>query len=292
VFIYCAANREEAIMIPSLKNKVTLITGAAAPGSAGVGVAIAHLFARSGAKLLIAGLPGDPVPELVDQLRRWGARAEPFIGDVAFETQAEACIQTARDIYGRLDVLIHQTLSPLLPIPTRGHRITDFDHTIYSGIRSVFLTTRFALPYLIESKGSILAPGAESSGLGIALNPVHAATQAWVQAFIKGVAAEHAKLGVRANCVAHGPVTNDWTEEFADYDPDTEQAVLSATPLGRRADPAEVANVYAFLASDEASYVTGALYPADGGLSIGSISTDARHIHSEKIRGRNIDSEI
>ena len=90
-----------------------------------------------------------------------------------------------------------------------------------------------------------------------------------MHAFMKGVAVEQAQYGVRANCVCPGPIDTAWTRRGeGPMTKEDEKMITSATPLGRRGTPEEVANVYLFLASDEASYVTGALYPVDGGITV------------------------
>jgi len=94
-------------------------------------------------------------------------------------------------------------------------------------------------------------------------------TKAFIHALMKGVALEQAAHGVRANCVCPGPIDTAWTHhETGVMDEQTEQTYIASTPLGRRGTPEEIANVYAFLASDEASYVTGALWLADGGITV------------------------
>ena len=99
-------------------------------------------------------------------------------------------------------------------------------------------------------------------------NAPYGGTKGFLHAFMKGIAVEQAKHGVRANCVAPGPIDTAWThKETGPMDKKDEKSLLAATPLGRRGTPEEVANVYLFLASDEASYVTGALFPVDGGIT-------------------------
>ena len=113
------------------------------------------------------------------------------------------------------------------------------------------------------------AAGSESGFLGIPQNTVYGGTKGWVHAFMRGVAVEQAKYGVRANCVCPGPIDTAWTHrETGPMDRKMEETLIAATPMARRGTPEEVANVYLFLASDEASYVTGALWVVDGGITV------------------------
>jgi NAD(P)-dependent dehydrogenase (short-subunit alcohol dehydrogenase family) len=129
--------------------------------------------------------------------------------------------------------------------------------------------TKLALPHLREQRGNIISTGSEAGELGLAFNTVYGGTKAWIHAFTRGVAVEQAKYGVRANCVCPGPIDTAWThKETGPMSKQMEKQLIQATPLGRRGTPEEVANVFAFLASDEASYVTGALYFVDGGITV------------------------
>jgi hypothetical protein len=105
--------------------------------------------------------------------------------------------------------------------------------------------------------------------IGLAQNTTYGGTKGWMHAFMRGVAVEQAQNGVRANCVCPGPIDTAWThKETGPMDDEMEKNLIQAVPLARRGTTEEVANVYAFLASDEASYVTGALYVVDGGTTI------------------------
>jgi NAD(P)-dependent dehydrogenase (short-subunit alcohol dehydrogenase family) len=129
--------------------------------------------------------------------------------------------------------------------------------------------TRLALPHLQKTRGNIISAGSESGMIGLAQNTPYGGTKGWIHAFTRGVAVEQAQNGVRANCVCPGPIDTAWThKETGPMDEQMEKSLIQATPLARRGTPEEVANVYVFLASDEASYVTGALYTVDGGTTI------------------------
>jgi len=249
-----------------LNGKIAIITGA----GTGIGEAIAHKFAKEGAAVVLNGLPGDPVDDVVMRIRSHGSRAVSYLGDVSEEAHARGCVQAAIDSFGRLDVLINNAGTFPVTSELQDYPIEAFDMMTRANTRSVFLMTRYALPHLQKTRGCVVSAGSESGLIGIAENAPYGATKGWIHAFMRGVAVEQAKYGVRANCVCPGAVDTAWThKETGPMDKKMEKMTVEATPMGRRGTVEEIANVYAFLASDEASFVTGALWVADGGITIG-----------------------
>lgn len=251
-------------MTETLQDKVAVVTG----GAVGIGAAVAKKFASLGAHVVVQGLPGDPVREVVLEIQQSGHRADEFIGDISVEAYAEECINFATSFDGRLDILVNAAGAPLAELPVDHHRVSDFDHMIYANLRSVFLMTKFALPYLQQSAGVILSLGADHFSTTMNLNPVYSATQAWIHAFMKGVALEGAAFSVRANTVSAGLMESRTLAAMFDVDPKSMDNLLVSTALRRRGSPEEISSVFAFLASEKASYITGGLFTVDGGLSL------------------------
>ncbi len=252
-------------MAGRLEGKAAIVTG----GATGIGEAIVHKFAREGAQVVVAGLPGDPVEDVVKALRGSGARAEPFIGDVAEEQQAKACVAAAIDAFGKLDVLVNNAgVFPEIA-ELQDFSVDAFDYIVRNNIRSAFLMTKYALPHLRKARGNVISTGSEAGAMGEPTAAPYGGSKAFLHAMMRGVAYEQGKYGVRANCVCPGPIDTAWThKETGPMNDMMEQQTLAGTVLGRRGTPEEMANVFAFLASDEASYVTGALWYADGGTTI------------------------
>lgn len=248
-----------------LKNKVAIVTG----GATGIGEAISKKFAKEGALVIVNGYPEDPVNEVVDEIKKEGLKAVAFVADISIEENARECIDFATRMYGKLDVLINNagTFPEMNEIDSFSTEA--FEYMLKNNIKSAFLMTKYAIPKLQETKGCIVFAGSESGQLGLAKNAPYGGTKGFMHAFMKGVAVEQAQHGVRANCVCPGPIDTAWTRKSeGPMSREDEKMLISATPLGRRGTPEEVANVYLFLASDEASYVTGALYPVDGGITV------------------------
>jgi NAD(P)-dependent dehydrogenase (short-subunit alcohol dehydrogenase family) len=251
-------------MTDRLSGKVAIVTG----GGTGIGEAICRQFAREGASVIVNGLPNDPIDDVVAAIEADRGRALAFAGDVSNELVARTCVATAIEHFGKLDVLINNAGVLLVNAPTEDLPVDKFDEQLRCNVRAAFLMTKFALPHLRKTRGNVICAGSEGGINGQPRNTPYGGTKGFLHSFMMGVAVEQAQYGVRANCVCPGPIDTSWThKETGAVDEQIEQALISATPLGRRGTAEEVANVYAFLASDEASFVTGALWLVDGGIT-------------------------
>jgi NAD(P)-dependent dehydrogenase (short-subunit alcohol dehydrogenase family) len=252
-------------MAGRLDGKVAIVTGA----GTGIGEAIAHKFAVEGARVLAAGLPDDPVIDVVEAIRARGATAEAFTGDLSEELKAEECVAKAVEAFGTLDILINNAgVFPEIA-ECQDHSIEGFDYILRNNIRTAFLMTKYALPLLQKTRGVVISTGSEAGEVGEPTAAPYGGSKGFLHAFMRGIAYEQGKYGVRANCVCPGPVDTAWThKETGPMNAQMEKQTLAGTVLGRRGTPEEIANVFAFVASDEASFITGALIFADGGTTI------------------------
>src|SRR5437762_2072509 len=190
-----------------LRDKVALVTG----GGTGIGEAICKVFANNGAKVVVNGLPGDPVEDVAREITDLGAAAVAHSGDIATLEGAESAVQAAISSFGKLDIVVAN--AGLLPEPAevQDMSLERFDEVLHSNVRGVFLTTRAALPELRKTKGSLITLGSEAGLLGQEQMVTYGASKGWITAFTRGVAAEQAKYGVRANVVAPGPIDTEMT---------------------------------------------------------------------------------
>jgi NAD(P)-dependent dehydrogenase (short-subunit alcohol dehydrogenase family) len=268
-----------------LFDKVAIVTGA----GTGIGEAIALKFAQEGARLLLVGLPDDPVDDVARMINGAGGFAEVYLGDIAEEHHARGAVEACIGAYGRIDILINNAGVFLAVAETQDYPVDKFDETLRANVRSVFLMTKFALPHLQKVHGNIVATGSEAGMIGHPKNTMYGGTKAFIHSFIRGVAAEQVSYGVRANCVCPGPIDTAWTHKSTGpMDAELTAMLPLATPMGRRGTPEEVANVFCFLASDEASFVTGALYTVDGGITIskGPVGAKASSFFKKEPKGK------
>ncbi|MER2998519.1 SDR family NAD(P)-dependent oxidoreductase [Pontibacter populi] len=248
-----------------LKGKVAIVTG----GGSGIGEAICKKFAREGASVIVAGFPEDPVEAVTKEIQKEGGAALSFTADISTETNAKRCVETAVSQFGKLDILVNN--AGVFPEVNMLQDFSEeaFEYMLKNNVKTAFVMSKAALPELHKTKGNIVSAGSEAGVLGIANNTPYGGTKGFIHAFMRGLAVEQAQFGVRCNIVGPGPIDTAWTHESTGpMDSKMVKMIKEATPMGRRGTPEEVANVYLFLASDEASYVTGATYMVDGGITI------------------------
>ncbi|MEG9326489.1 SDR family oxidoreductase [Salinimicrobium catena] len=268
-----------------LEKKVAIVTG----GATGIGEAISKLFAREGAKVLVVGMQQDPVKDVINEIKKEKGVAIGYSADISSEEDAKGAVEAAVKNWGRLDILINNAGVYPEVNSLESYSVEAFDNLLKNNIRTAFLMMKYALPELKKTRGCIVSAGSEAGKIGLANVTPYGGTKGFMHAFMKGVAVEQAKNGIRANCVAPGPIDTAWThKETSGINKTMEKQLIQATPMGRRGSPEEIANVYLFLASDEASYVTGAVYSADGGVTVakGAVGGDVPSKLAKEPKGK------
>ena len=248
-----------------LRGKVAIVTG----GGAGIGEAVVLRLAEDGASLVVSGLPDDPIEDVAAAARELGADAVTCAGDLADEDIARRCAALATSTFGRLDVLVNNAATQPAARPTAETPAEELDRLYRANVRSLVLMTKHAIPALRESRGVVLTAGSTAGVSGIPSMTIYGGTKGFATSFTLGLAAELAPDGVRAVVVVPGPTDTGQTRpERGPISEEAAESVVHAALLGRRATVEEIANVYAFLASGEASFVTGAVWVVDGGMGI------------------------
>jgi len=245
-----------------LKDKIALITGA----GSGIGEATAKTFAREGATVVVVDLNEDGAARVVSEIRKAGGAAESLRADVGVPAEIEGMIKFARDRFGRLDVLhnnaIFTTVGRIGEISLEG-----WQKTIDVGLTAYWYATKCALELMLPVRKGAIVNTASVSGLaGDYTLGAYNAVKAGVVNITRVTGIEYARKGIRCNAVCPGPIGTPPLLRMEDSRPDIVARIREAIPMGRLGEPQEIANVVLFLASDEASFVTGTFLVADGGL--------------------------
>lgn len=249
-----------------LDGKVALVTG----GASGFGEATAALWAREGAQVLVADVSESGAKRVAEAIRKAGGRAEPFRADVSKAPEAEAMVKAAVKAFGRLDVLFNNAgiLGPR-GVYTSELPVAEAERLLSVNVMGVFLGTRYAIPEMLKGGGgSIIATGSDSAFLGNRGLSVYCATKGAVLAFMRVVAMEYARQGIRANTVSPGAGRTPMHAALIDGDKEAWRQVEEAIPVGRSCYPEDLAKAALFFASDDSKYITGANLMVDGGWSV------------------------
>lgn len=247
-----------------LRGKSAVVTGSAM----GIGRATAELFAGEGARLVLTDIQGDPLLALADELRRGGAEVQTVVGDVSVEEEARRMIAAAAEHFGRLDVLVANAGIIALG-DVMETTAADWDQVMAVDGRGMFLTCKFAIEAMLPTGGGAIVCLSSISGLaGQKRQASYGPAKFVASGLAKHLAVEWADRGIRVNAVAPGTIRTERVIELRDEPGGAEylDGVQAMHPMGRLGEPAEVARAIAFLASDEASFITGAVLPVDGGF--------------------------
>jgi len=246
----------------NFQDKVVLITGA----SGGIGRAIAKKFSQDKAKLALNDIAQseEGLKSLVEELKKMGAQVKYFLADISKYEEVEKMMAEIQKEFGKLDVLVNnagviadRTLAKMTK--EEWQKVIDVDLT------GIFNCSKLALPLLIPNQGKIISISSIVGQRGNFGQTNYAAAKAGIIGFTKSLSKEVGRFGVRVNAICPGLIETKMTETIPDQ---MREAVKRLTSLGRMGKPEEVANLIAFLASDESSFITGAIISIDGGLAI------------------------
>jgi NAD(P)-dependent dehydrogenase (short-subunit alcohol dehydrogenase family) len=250
---------------------IAIVTG----GATGIGRAIAIRLASEGATVIVADVNADFGAATERDLRELSAQSRFIACDVSKSADVRAMVDAVMGDHGRIDVLVNDAGIPgaLVPIDQLDEDV--WDRVIAVNLRGVFLCTKYALRGLSAApRGAIVNIASTFGMIGAPNTPAYAASKGGVIALTKQLAVDLGPRGIRVNAVSPGYVDNDMDQRRTRMTPEAAEANLAARedaaalqPIGRQADVAEIAAAVTFLASDDASFMTGALVPVDGGCT-------------------------
>ena len=246
-----------------LEGKVAIITG----GAHGMGAVEAILFAKEGAKVVVADIREDDARKVEAEIAEAGGEAMVVILDVSKEDQWEQAIADVIAKFGKLDILVNNA-----GISGSGEKdfgsTAAWDQLMDINAKSVFLGMKHAIPEMEKVRGGAIVNISSISGMvgQSYVHPGYNASKGAVRLVTKAAAVQHAKSGIRVNSVHPGSMPPMLTSG-ARGDGGSQDARMSAIPMGREGQPIEVANAVLFMASDEASYITGTELMVDGGFT-------------------------
>jgi len=244
-----------------LEGKVAIVTG----GGSGIGREIAILFSREGASVVVADYKEDAVEDTEKKINASGGNAISFKVDVTQPVQVERLVERALEAYEDVDILVNSAGTLFFGTILDTDEKT-WDRVIATNLTGTYLCSRAVLPHMIRHGGGSIVNMSSSTGAHDAVgnSAAYVASKGGVALLTKAMAVDHAKDNVRVNAIAPGPtdtsmLRDNVTAEFL------KKFVMDTIPMQRLGKPSEIASTALFLASDEASFITGAVIPVDGG---------------------------
>jgi NAD(P)-dependent dehydrogenase (short-subunit alcohol dehydrogenase family) len=248
-------------MTGRLEGKTAVVTG----GCSGIGLATARRFAEEGAKVVIGDVDDSRGPDVAEELGGTYLHT-----DVTDKEQVDALFATAKSTYGSVDIAFNNAgISPPDDDSILTTELEAWRKVQEVNLTSVYLCCKAALPYMLEQKkGSIINTASFVAVMGAATSQIsYSASKGGVLSMSRELGVQFAREGVRVNALCPGPVNTPLLRELFASDPERAARRLVHVPLGRFAEPEEMANAVLFLASDESSFITASTFLVDGGIS-------------------------
>ena len=246
-------------------DRVVVVTG----GGSGLGRHLSSRFAAEGAAVVVVDVSETAAGEVADEISGGGDRALAVKADVADRVEVEAMVGLARREFGPVDVLVNNaaraTDKDLLDLDDE-----QWESDVSVALKGSFLCARAVLPDMTARGSGVIINVSSVNALGYFGNEAYSAAKAGVLSLTRSLAVRYGPSGVRANAVVPGTLRTPAWEERRRSDPEIFERVAAWYPLGRVGEPEDVANAALFLASDEASWITGVALPVDGGLLAGN----------------------
>jgi NAD(P)-dependent dehydrogenase (short-subunit alcohol dehydrogenase family) len=250
-----------------VEGKVAIVTGA----GSGIGRASAMLLAKEGAKTVVVDRNAEAGEETVRMIREAGGEAIFVKADVSEAEDIKKMVKTAVSTYGKLNILFNNAGFIHEVAPTADASEEVFDETIATNLKGAFMGMKYAIPEMLRiGGGSIINIASIAGTKGVTNAPAYAASKGGVLALSRATAIEYATQNIRVNCISPGTISTPAMAALMKDDPEIKRNYEEAVPQGRLGRPDEVAQVVLFLASDEASHVTGEKLAIDGGLEADS----------------------
>lgn len=244
-----------------LSDKIALVTGA----SRGIGAAAARLFAQEGATVVLAARTESALKAVAADI----PGASYVVADLGDVASVERAVATVVERHGRLDIAFNNAAVGVPPHPIADFPEDDFDLVMRVNLKGVFYAVSAEVKAMIHSGGgAIVNTSSVGSLIGNPALPAYGAAKRAVNSITESAAVTYAPAGIRVNAIAPGLTITEMVEEWNQHDPGVIERIISGTPLGRAAAPAEIAESAAWLLSDRASYVTGVVLPVTGGTAV------------------------
>lgn len=245
-----------------LQDKVAIVTGS----TSGIGIGIAKMFAREGAQVVVCGRRENKGQEVVDAIVAEGGKASFHFHDITDLAATDALIADTVEQYSKLDILVNNAANVALKDGRIDELTVDmWDAIFQSDLRGTFYACKVALPELAKTNGNIVNIGSMASCGGDLGSTAYACAKAGVDMLTKMIALQYGKQNIRCNCVRPGLIVTPQNEAKV---PDAlKQIFLDNIEITRYGSPEDIAGMVTYLASDEASYVTGQIMTCDGGMN-------------------------
>ncbi len=245
--------------------EVVLVTG----GSSGIGRAAALAFAAQGARVVVASRRTEQSAETVSLIQAAGGDAVFVKADVTSAAEVEELVRRAVECYGALNFAFNNAgIEGDAFVPLARYSEAMWDEVIGINLKGVFLSMKYEIPHIIQSKGAIVNMASVAGLVGGRLGAAYYASKHGVVGLTKAAAMEYADKGVRVNAVAPAVIQTPMAERAFFHDPAITASVIGKHPIGRIGTPEEVANAVVWLCSKGASFITGHTLPVDGGYVV------------------------